>query len=133
MIDNEINVFQALSSALREKYGDDIFVAGEEITSAPPRFPAVTVVQNDNEINTRYASFDSRENVVIEEYKIEAYSNLQEQYDRVMQTKSLARTISEVMDGLGYLRTFNRPIANADKTISRRVLRFRKSNLTEVS
>lgn len=108
-------------------------MVGEEITNAPPRFPAVTIVQNDNRINTQFSSFDNRENVVIEEYKIEVYSNLQNQYDRVMQAKEIAETIADTMNEIGYVRTFNQPIANADKTVSRRVLRFRKSNLTEVS
>ncbi len=130
MIDNENNVFKAVSDGLR-KQTPQLFIIGTEITSMPPQFPAVTVVLTNNEINTRYAAFDHRENVVIEEYKIEVYSNLQGEYDRFMQAKFIARRICDIMDSIDYVRTFDRPVPNADATISRRVLRFRKRNLTE--
>lgn len=130
MIDNENNVFKAVSDGLRKQTAQ-FFIIGTEITSMPPQFPAVTVVLTNNEINTRYAAFDHRENVVIEEYKIEVYSNLQGEYDRFMQAKFIAHRICDIMDSIDYVRTFDRPVPNADATISRRVLRFRKRNLTE--
>lgn len=129
MLDNENNVFQSIAATLRAEF-TGVFVAGEEITGAPPRFPAVTVIQNNNEVNTRYSTFDDLENVVIEEYKIETYSNLQADYSRVAQAKALAKNVCATMDSLGYIRTFCQPIKNADETVSRMVLRFRKSNIT---
>ena len=132
VLDNERNVFQAISNTLRAEYSN-IFIVGEEITSTPPRFPAVTVVQNDNTVNSKYSTFNCLENVAVEEYKIEIYSNLQNQYERVSQAKDIAESVNNVLDGLGYYRTFNHPVPNADATVSRRVMRFRKSNLTEVS
>ena len=128
ILDNESAVFQAVATAVRAEY-PTAFIIGEEITATPPRFPTVTVIQNGNKINTQFSSFDNRENVVINEYKIEVYSNLQDQYSRVAQAKAIAEVICGSMDAAGYIRTFNQPVVNADATISRRVLRFRKNNL----
>lgn len=127
MIDNENNVFSVVSGALREIY-EDIFIIGEEITSAPSVFPAVSIVQTDNRNNEKYSTFDNRENVAEETYKVEVYSNLQS--GRSKQTKAITVTISDIMDALGYRRTFCNSVINADATISRRVSRFIKTNVT---
>ena len=126
MIDKENEVFTAVANALRSKF-KDIYVVGTELTSTPPRFPAVSFVQTNNAISTQHSTFDSLENVVREDYKAEVYSNLEKGKEAL--TKEISAYISDVMSGLGYIRTFCEPIANADATISRRVSRYIKNNV----
>ncbi len=127
MIDKENEVFQAVAAGLRKKY-KGIYVVGTELITAPPRFPAVSLIQTNNSIRTEYATFDRLENVVKEDYKAEVYSNLET--GKEAQTKEITTEISDIMNSLGYERTFCEPVANLDATISRRVSRFVKNNVT---
>ena len=126
MIDKESEVFQAVSSALRAKY-KSIYIIGTEITDAPPKFPAVSLVQTNNTVQARFSTFDYLENVVGEEYKAEVYSNLEK--GKEAQTKEITSTISDIMASLGYERTFCEMVPNMDPTISRRMSRYRKNNV----
>ena len=76
MIDKEDEVFGAVAKRLREKH-KSIYVVGTELTSAPPRFPAVSIVQTNSAVKSEYSTFDSLENVVREDYKAEVFSNLE--------------------------------------------------------
>lgn len=126
MIDKEKEVFTAVATRLREKH-PKIYVVGTELTSTPPNFPAVSIVQTDNAIKTGHSTFDSFENVVKEEYKVEVYSNLEK--GKETETKSITSDISDIFRELGYVRTFCEPIANGDPTISRRISRYVKNNV----
>ena len=126
MIDRENEVFDAVAKKLREKF-PKIYVVGTELVSAPPRFPAVSIVQTNNAIDTKHSTFGSLENVVKEEYKAEVFSNLTK--GKEAQTKEITTVISDVMCELEYERTFCEPIPNADATISRRVSRYTNKNV----
>jgi hypothetical protein len=126
VIDKEKEVFTAVATRLREKH-PQIYVVGTELTSTPPRFPAVSIVQTNNAIKTEHSTFDSLENVVREDYKAEVFSNLEK--GKETETKEITNDISDVFCELGYERTFCEPIANGDPTISRRISRYRKNNV----
>ena len=126
MIDYESVVFSAVAGKLREKY-KDIYVVGTELTSTPPRFPAVSLVQTNNAVNTEYATFRSLENVAREDYKAEVFSNKEK--GKETETKEITRVISDIMRDRGFERTFCEPISNGDATISRRVSRYSKNNV----
>jgi orotate phosphoribosyltransferase len=126
VIDKETEVFNAVARALREKI-KDIYVIGTEISSAPPKFPAVSFYQTNNSLRQEHSTFENTENVVREEYKAEGYSNLEK--GKEAQTKEILMVISDVLSDLGYERTFCEPIPNADATISRRMGRFIKNNV----
>ena len=126
MIDKETEIFNAVARALREKF-KGIYVIGTEISQAPSKFPAVSIVQTNNSIRAEHSTFNSLENVVSEEYKVEAYSNLEK--GKETQTKEIISAISDVMSDFGYQRTFCEPIPNADATINRRMGRFQKNNV----
>lgn len=126
MIDKETEIFNTVAKALRAKF-KDIYVVGTELTSTPPKFPAVSFVQTNNIIRTEHSTFDSLENVAREDYKAEVYSNLKK--GKETQTKEITAVISDVVSVLGYERTFCQPITNADATISRRVSRYMKNNV----
>ena len=126
MIDKENEIFSAVAKALRLKY-QSIYVIGTEISSTPPKFPAVSFVQSNSSIRGEYATFGSLENVVREDYKAEVFSNLETGKEK--HTKEITGVISDVMRDFGYERTFCEPIANGDPTIARRVSRYSKNNV----
>ena len=126
MIDKETEIFKVVATALRKKF-KGIYVIGAEMSSAPPKFPAVSFVQTNNANQTEYSTFDSLENVVTEDYKAEAYSNLEK--GKETQTKEITSIISDVMSELGYIRTFCEVVPNTDSTINRRMSRYRKNNV----
>lgn len=126
MIDKESEIFAAVAKALRAKF-KGIYVIGAEMTSTPPKFPAVSFVQTNNAIRNEYSTFDSLENVVNEDYKAEVCSNLEK--GKEAQTKEITAVISDVMSSLGYERTFCEVIPNTDITVNRRMSRYRKNNV----
>ena len=126
MIDKEKEVFEAVAAGLRSKY-KSIYIIGAEMTDAPPKFPAVSLIQTNNATKTEYSTFDSLENVVSEDYKAEVYSNLSK--GKEDETKEIIKDISDLMASLGYERTFCEMVPNADSTIGRRMARFRKQNV----
>lgn len=126
MIDKEKEVFDYVASALRSKY-KSIYVIGAELTDAPPKFPAVSFIQTNNAVKTRYATFENLENVVGEDYKAEVFSNLET--GKEAQTKEITSTISDILASLGYERTFCEMVPNMDTTINRRISRYRKNNV----
>jgi hypothetical protein len=125
LIDKENEIFKAVSEALHDKY--DIYVIGAEMTPTPPKFPAVSFIQTNNITKTEYSTFNSLENVVLEDYKAEVYSNLET--GKEAQTKEITAVISDVMCDLGYERTFCEIVPNTDSTINRRMSRYRKNNV----
>lgn len=126
MIDKENEIFKAVATALRQKF-KGIYVIGAEMSSAPPKFPAVSFVQTNNANKTEYATFDNIENVVTEDYKAEVFSNLEQ--GKEAQTKEITRAISDTMSDFGYERTFCEIVPNVDATINRRMSRYRKNNV----
>ena len=126
MIDKENEIFNAVATALRNKY-KTIYVIGAEMSSAPPKFPAVSFVQTNNAVKTEYSTFLSLENVAQEDYKAEAFSNLER--GKEAQTKEIISVISDVMSALHYERTFCEIAPNNDSTINRRMARYRKNNV----
>ena len=126
MIDKENEIFKAVSSALRKK-NKSIYIIGAEMSSAPPKFPAVSFVQTNNAIQTAHSTFYSLENVVSEDYKAEVYSNLEK--GKEAETKEITSIISDVLSGFGYERTFCEIVPNTDATINRRMSRYKKNNV----
>ena len=130
MIDNEQLVYDEASSALRLAF-NDIHIVGVEITDTPPRFPAVSIVQMNSSVNKRYSTFEKVDNVAEEEYKFDVYSNLESQKDAQAQVKAIIAVIDGVMSDLFYIRSFCQPIPSADKKNTRRVARYKKTDVTQ--
>ena len=118
MINKETEVFIFVADKLRNKF-NGIYVIGTELSAAPPKFPAVAIVQSNNAINETYATFSSLENVAKEDYKVEVYSNLEK--GKETQAMEVTAVISDAMSELGYVRTFCETIPNADSTVHRRM------------
>lgn len=126
MIDKESEVFEIVAVALRKAF-KGIYVIGAEMSPAPPKFPAVSLVQTNNAIKSEFSTFEAIENVATEDYKAEVYSNLEK--GKEAQTKEITAVISNVMSEFGYERTFCEIVPNTDSTINRRMSRYRKNNV----
>lgn len=126
---NEEKIFDLVSDALRARF-DTIFITGVELTSTPPQFPAVSIVLMDTTVNENGSTFDKVDNVFTEAYTFNAFSNLEKQKEAKEQVKIITDVIDGVMSDLYYIRSFCGPVANIDPTITRRVARYKKSNVT---
>lgn len=120
MIDIEADVFSFVAERLRAEY-PGIFVAGEYV-DVPAKFPAVTIVENDNRIDTRYRT-NNIERAVTLMYECNIYSN------KANGKKAEAKAVTDTMDGafedLGFTRTMKNQVANLnDASIYRIVCRY---------
>lgn len=120
MIDCETDIFSIVSTALRAEFAG-IFVSGEYVPT-PPKFPAVSIVEADNRIATRYRTTEI-ENGAIVMYEVNVYSN------KVSGKKAEAKAVAAVLDNefrkLGFSRTMKNQVPNMnDATIYRIVCRY---------
>ena len=121
MIDAENAVFNTVSSALKMTYSG-IYVTGE-YTPAPPRFPAVSLMESDNRVATKYSSSSTIERAVSTMYEANIYSN--KVSGKKTEAKAIANALDEVMAGLGFTRTMRNQIPNFnDAKIYRIVCRY---------
>lgn len=128
MVDKEDELFAVIAKELRKKF-DGIYIIGKQLSSEPPRFPAVSIIQENNIVNTRYSTFDEMENVAHITQYIEIYSNDKEQKEEIC--KSISIVIDDVLKTHGYYRMLNQPMVNADDSIARRIMRYKKENETQ--
>ena len=123
MIDHEAKVFQACAYAFREAYPNG-FIAGEYVPQ-PPKFPAVSVVEMDNNVDERAMDNGSVENAVNVMYQVDVYSNLNT--GKKAQTKAIIALLDSVMASHRFVRTFCNPVQNfAEATIYRMTARYRR-------
>jgi hypothetical protein len=123
MIDVESVVFQKCADAFRAAYPNG-FIAGEYV-SQPPKFPAVMVVEMDNNVDERAIDNGNVENAVNVMYQVDVFSNLNK--GKKAQTKAIIALIDEVLAQYRFVRTFCNPIQNMnDATIYRMTARYRR-------
>ena len=123
MIDVESKVFQACADAFRAAYPNG-FIAGEYV-SQPSKFPAVMVVEMDNNVDERAIDNGNIENAVNVMYQVDVYSNLNK--GKKAQAKAIVALIDEVLAQYRFIRTFCNPIQNMnDATIYRMTARSRR-------
>jgi len=123
VIDVESKVFQKCADAFRAAYPNG-FIAGEYV-SQPPKFPAVMVVEMDNNVDERAMDNGAIENAVNVMYQVDVYSNLNK--GKKAQAKAIVALIDEVLAKYRFVRTFCNPIQNMnDATIYRMTARYRR-------
>lgn len=128
MIDKEDGLFAEIANELRKQF-HGIYIIGKQLSSEPPRFPAVSIVQENNIVNTKFSTFNKTENVACITQYIEIYSNDNEQKEEIC--KSISLVVDNVLKFYGYIRMLNQPMVNADDTIARRIMRYKKENETQ--
>ena len=123
MIDYEAKVFQACADAFHATYPNGYITP--EYVPQPPKFPAVSVVEMDNNVDERAIDNGSVENAVNVMYQVDVYSNLNT--GKKAQTKAIVALIDEVLAQHRFVRTFCNPIQNMnDATIYRMTARYRR-------
>lgn len=125
MIDREDELFAEISMKLRREF-DNIYIIGKQLSTEPPRFPAVSIIQENNIPNSRYSTFHELENVACTTQYIEIYSNDRDRKEEIC--KAVSIVIDDVLISHGFYRMLNQPMVNADDTIARRVMRYTKEN-----
>lgn len=123
MIDCEAKVFQACADAFRAAYPNG-FIAGEYVAQ-PPKFPAVSVVEMDNNVDERALDNGNVENAVNVMYQVDVYSN--KNTGKKAQAKAIIALIDNVLAQYRFVRTFCNPVQNFnDATIYRMTARYRR-------
>lgn len=121
MIDYAGWIYTKLTEKLRESY-PKIYTSQDDST-APPQFPAVTIVQKDNVNYQRTIDCDSKENHVKVMYQIDVYTN--GKTDKIQRARAISADISDYLLSLGFNRTMCQPIPNvSDMSIYRISMRF---------
>ena len=123
MIDHESAVFQKCADAFRAAYPNGYITP--EYVSQPPKFPAVMVVEMDNNVDERAMDNGNVENAVNVMYQVDVYSN--KNTGKKAQAKAIVALIDEVLAQHRFVRTFCNPIQNMnDATIYRMTARYRR-------
>lgn len=121
MIDIENQIYTPIAKALRNKFSG-IIVSGEYI-NAPPDFPYVSIVEQDNYTTQAHMDSGSVEFSTLM-YEVNVYSN------KSVGKKAVCREIITFIDSLMYSKNFRRislsPVPNMENaTIYRLVARYK--------
>lgn len=121
MIDIETEVFNAVSTKVREKY-PQIFMTGEYVKS-PSDFPCVSLIEADNQVYRKSQTTESMENHAVVLYELNVYSNKKK--GKKSECKEIVSLIDKELVALGFTRIMLNPIPNEeDATIYRMVGRY---------
>lgn len=122
-------IFDPIATALREQY-DGIYVTGEYI-DAPPQFPAVSIVEGDNYIDTDKMSSKANEEYSVIMYEVEVYTN--KDVGKVQQARNILESIDAILYDLNFTRISMTPVPNmANRSIYRLVARYRAETDGEI-
>lgn len=120
MIDAEFAIYNVVSNDLEAAF-PGIYVTGE-VSYAPSKFPAVSIVEKSNSIFQRMRTAVI-ENAVSVMYEVNIYSN-KIGYSK-MEAKSILAAVDDSFTRLGFTRTFSNPVQNLeDSKIFRIVARY---------
>lgn len=122
MIDIERQIYTPIADALRKQFRG-ISVSGEYV-NAPPKFPYVSIVEQDNYMSTNRLDSGSSEKFATVMYEVNVYS------DKAGSKKTVCREIMGFIDKMLYARNFTRislsPVPNLENgTIYRLNARYR--------
>lgn len=122
MIDIEKLIYTTIAEALRAQF-PGISVSGEYV-NAPPKFPYVSIVEQDNYTTTSHLDSSDTERFATVMYEVNVYS------DKAWGKKSVCRGIMGAIDEMFYKRNFTRislsPVPNFENgTIYRLNARYR--------
>ena len=123
MLDHEGEIFQVCADAFRAQYPNGYNTP--EYVPKPPKFPAVSVVEMDNNVDERAIDNGSIENAVNVMYQVDVYSSLNT--GKKAQAKAIIALLDRVLSDHRFVRTFCNPVQNFnDATIYRMTARYRR-------
>jgi len=115
-------IFDPIATQLRSQF-DGIYVTGEYV-DAPPRFPAVSIIEADNYVDYDKMSSRADEEYSIVMYEVEVYTNLES--GKQMQAREILSAIDAILYDLNFTRLSMTPVPNmANTSIYRLVARYR--------
>ena len=121
MINVESQIFNIIANAVRTAY-PGAYIVGEYV-KAPPRFPCVSIIEQDNAVYDKTQTSGNLENHASVMYEINVYSN--KKSGKKSECKSIVSLIDNEFATLGLSRTMLQPIPNVeDATIYRIVGRY---------
>ena len=121
MINVENEIFNVIANAVSTAYPDACIVG--EYVKAPPRFPCVSIIENDNAVYDKTQTSGNLENHASVMYEVNIYSN--KASGKKSECKAIASLIDDEFATLGLSRTMLQPIPNLeDATIYRIVGRY---------
>lgn len=110
MINIEDELFTKIAAALRAEF-NGIYVVGEYV-NAPPKFPAVYIVEQDNTVNRMGRDTGNIENFADVMYQVDIFSNKNK--GKKAECKAIAAFVDEQFASIGFTRTFLNPVPNMD-------------------
>lgn len=120
--DLDAKIFDPIATALRAEF-NGIYVTGEYV-DAPPQFPAVSIVEGDNYMDTEKMSSKYDEEYSIVMYEVEVYTNLS--VGKKRQAREILAFIDAILYDLNFIRISMTPVPNmANTSIYRLVARYR--------
>lgn len=123
MIDAEDEIFDIVSTEVRDKYRKTIFITGEPVDT-PPKFPCASLVECDNRVYQRSQTSGCLENHAEVLYEVNVYSNKREH--EKSECKKIMKLFDHSLSKLGFTRIFMEPMPNlADATVYRLTARYR--------
>jgi len=115
-------VYDPIAKALRTRF-DGIYVTGEYV-DAPPQFPAVSIIEADNYIDTDTMSSSLDERYTIVMFEVEVFTNKKGQ--KQTQAREILSFIDAILYDLNFTRLSVNPVPNmANNSIYRLVARYR--------
>lgn len=118
----QAKIFDPIATALRAEY-DGIYVTGE-YNNVPPSFPAVSIIEADNYIDTDAISSKADEEYSIVMYEVEVFAN--DANGKVTKAREILAFIDAILYDLNFTRLSMTPVPNmANTSIYRLVARYR--------
>lgn len=122
MIDIENEVFTVVATKLRSEY-KKIMIYGDEGNRVIATFPAVTIIESENNVYLKSQTCDMAENHADLLYSVNVYSN--KASGKKTECKSIIALIDDVMKDYGFTRISCSPVPNLqDGTIYRMTARY---------
>ena len=118
MINVENEIFNVIANAVRTAY-PGAYVVGEYV-KAPPKFPCVSIIENDNSVYDKTQTSGNLENHASVMYEINVYSN--KKSGKKSECKAIASLINDEFATLGFSRTMLQPIPNGDDATIYRIM-----------
>lgn len=111
MISPESELFTRIAIAVRLAY-PEAYVSGEYVPQ-PPRFPAVSIIEQNNSVFLPGRDSGAIENFAEVMYQVDVYSNKVQ--GKKAECKAIAALIDEQFVKYGFTRTFLNPVQNINE------------------
>lgn len=121
MIDVEAKIYSPIAEALKAEF-PGIFVTSEPVATSA-KFPAVSIVQQDNYMSVNKLDNSGRERFATLMFQIDVYSN--KSSGRKSQCKQIMNVVDEMMFALNFTRITLTPLPMPDDGYYRYTARYR--------